>query len=62
MLEGASLVQIQQYFFVDVFQGLNVNQRHVLVNFVNGGVGRAQFNHLGAGLRNEPAITGAAGC
>ncbi len=28
----------------------------MLINFVNGGIGRAQLDHLGASLRDEPAI------
>ena len=32
----------------------------MLIDFVDGGVGRAQFNHLGADLGNKAAIAGAA--
>ena len=52
------IVQINQDLFVDVLQGLNVNQCNVFINLVNCGIGRAQFYHLRSRLRDEAAVAG----
>ncbi len=49
-----------QHAAVNVGQWFHVGQHNVLIDFVDGGVGRAQFNHLGADLGNKAAIAGAA--
>ncbi len=46
---------------VNVFQGIQISHGHKLVDFVDGGIGWAEFNDLWANLRNEAPVTGAAG-
>ncbi len=45
-----------QQLEVDLRQLRQISHRHLLVDLVDGGVDRAQFDHLGTGQRNETAI------
>lgn len=54
-------MQLLQHAAVNVFQGLDVGHGHAFVDFVDGGIARAQLNHLRAHLSDEATIAGAAG-
>src|SRR5690606_30383570 len=48
--------QLDQDLFVDLGQRVQILSLHTLVHFVNGGVDRAEFDHLGTGGRNEATV------
>ncbi len=45
---------------VDILERFQFRHANVLVNFMNGGVRRTQFNNLWTKLRDEAAVAGAA--
>ena len=55
-----AVVQVLQQATVDGRKRGNVGQGDVLVDFVDAGVGRAQFDDFGANLGDEAPVAGAA--
>lgn len=58
------LVLIDQKFgqqsLINFRQGVKIGHRHALINLVNGGIERPQFDHLSAGGCDKAAIGGTA--
>jgi hypothetical protein len=59
-LDSTCNAEIFHHLAVNILQRLDICDRNMLIDFVNGGVGGAQFDDLGADLGDEAAVAGAA--
>lgn len=57
---GGLAGQALQHAAVDVLERLQIGQGDVFVDLVDGGVGRAEFDDLGADAGDEATVAGAA--
>jgi hypothetical protein len=57
VLGGDQPIQSFQHALVNVFQGLDVLDAHILIDLVNAGIGRAQLDDLRADLGDEATST-----
>ncbi len=65
MFSATKISVLEQQIFqrapINIFQGLYLGDGDMFIDLVNAGIRRAEFDDLGAYLRNKPAIRGTAG-